>query len=100
MTPFDGCAEGFLPRIGAPSRLEQVEPLPQAVDELLWREDADAGGGELERERQIVQPRAQLPDRVACGEAGIGGARASQEELPPLVRLQGRNRIGLLLAEA
>ena len=99
MTPFDGCAEGFLPRIGAPSRLEQVEPLPQAVDDLLWREHADAGGGELERERQIVSRAHNSPTASLVAKPG-SAARASQEELPPLVRLQGRNRIGLLLSEA
>lgn len=43
--------------------LEQREPLAQASQELLGGEGRDARGGELDRQRQPVEPAAHLGDR-------------------------------------
>ena len=57
------------------SRLS-LEPL----EERLGREELRARGGELEREREAVEPRAELGDRRVGLEVGTHGVRALDEE--------------------
>ena len=47
--------------------LQRVEPVGEAVEERLGREQLRAGGGELERERQAVEAVAELDDGVRAG---------------------------------
>ena len=58
---------------------EHVEPLVEALDDLAGRQRARPAGGELDREREPVEPAAQLDDRVVLG-ARAGGGRAVEEE--------------------
>jgi hypothetical protein len=60
--PLDRGSEGLLTRIGVAGALEQVEPGAQALQQLGGGEDAGAGGGELERERESFQARGDLRD--------------------------------------
>ena len=43
-------------------RAEQIEPAREPVEDLLGGEDLDAGGGELDRQRQPVEAAADLGD--------------------------------------
>ena len=78
VAPLDRRAQRLLPRVDAAARLQQVEPAREAVEELRGREHAHARGGELERERQLLEPRAELGDAVGGGERRIG-ARSARE---------------------
>ena len=78
---------------------EELEPLPEAREQRLRRQQLDAGRGELDRERQPVEPHAELRDRrrvlVRHGEARRDGPRALEEErhrLVPRERLERRQR--------
>ena len=66
---------------------EQVEPLRQALEDLGPGNDARSGGGQLERERELVQAPAELGDRLVGLEPGAGA-----EELDAFALLQGRHR--------
>ena len=84
-----------LARIGVPAALEQVEPLREALEDLRRGEDARARGGELERERQVVEAAAELGDRLVRLEP-----RALAEELDRLGLGQRRDRVLDLAADA
>ena len=48
--------------VGVTATLEEVEPLPDPLEELLRPEQLDPGGGELDRERETVEAADQLVD--------------------------------------
>ena len=50
---------------------QQRQALRQALEDLAGRERLDARGGELERERQIVEATADLRDRFVALEVGL-----------------------------
>ena len=57
--PVDGRLQGLLPRQGgAASPGQQAEPLVEAVVQGAERQRAQPGGGQLDGQRQPVQPRA------------------------------------------
>ena len=63
---------------------EQVRLALEPVEDLRWREQLRARRGELDRERQAVEPGADASD-LGCAavvelEAGIDRPRASREE--------------------
>ena len=63
VAPVDGRAQRLLARQGRPaSPGEQGEPVGQPIEDLLSGEDAGPNGGELDRQRQPVEPAAQLGD--------------------------------------
>src|SRR4051794_1550594 len=64
--------------------MEQVESPAQTVEDLRDGENAGAGGGELEREGQVVEASAELGDRLVRLEP-----RALTEELD---RFRARER--------
>ena len=41
---------------------QQLQPVPEPLDQRLRREQAEPGGGELDGERQAVQAQAELGD--------------------------------------
>ena len=51
LAPLDRCAERLLPHLGVAATAEQVEPIPEPVEELLGREEGNPSGCELQRER-------------------------------------------------
>ena len=67
-------------RIGVALSPEQVETLGELLEQLLGAEKRGAGSGQLERERELVETRAQLCDVIARGEGGIDGSGAGNEE--------------------
>ena len=79
---------GFAGGVGVAAALEQVESLAEPVEDLRGGEDTRAGGGELDRERQLVEPAAELGDRLVRLEA-----RALAEELDRLRLRERRHRV-------
>jgi hypothetical protein len=73
--------------------LEQVEPVGQALEQLPGREHPGAGGGELEREREVVEAAADLGDDAVRLEIRVQGACAGREELDSFCRGQGWYRV-------
>ena len=65
VAPGDRRAQRPLAGIGIAAALEQVEALRQALEDLSGREHARPRRGQLHRERQVVQPAAQLGHVVA-----------------------------------
>ena len=59
--PADGRVERLLARIGVAPALEL--DVPEPFEQLLRREDRDARGRELEREREVVEAPAELHGR-------------------------------------
>ena len=81
--PLDRRPQCLLSRVGVALPLEQVETLGEACEELLRSEERGTGGGELERERRLVEPHAEAPDRIAFVERGIDGAGARRSSATP-----------------
>ncbi len=68
VAPVDRAAQGLLAaRDVARAGAEEVEPAREAVEDRGGGEDLDAGGGELDRERQAVEARADLLDQPLVG---------------------------------
>ena len=65
-------AVGRVARAGA----EQVEPAPEAVEDLARGEDLDARRRELDRQRQAVEPAADLRDRASSSASTQPGSTA------------------------
>jgi hypothetical protein len=42
----------------------RVEAFRKPLDDLLWQQDTRSRGGEFERERQVIERPAELPDVV------------------------------------
>ena len=64
IAPGDGRAQSLLAGVGVSAASQQVEAVGEAVKDLCWRERLRAGGGELDRERKVVEPGAELGDLV------------------------------------
>src|SRR5207248_1993358 len=77
VAPLDRGAERLL-ALGrfARSAGEQRQPLLEPRQQLIRRQDADAGGGKLDRERQSVEPAADLCDGIVRLEAAPDGGCA------------------------
>ncbi len=60
--PLDRGAQRLLARVGVAGRPEQIEAAAEALEDLVGPEHGGAGGGELDRERQVVEPAAELRD--------------------------------------
>ncbi len=81
----DGAQRAVARQRGAAAAGEQPEAIVEAPGDLLGRQRAQAGGGELDRQRQAVQPAADLDDRGDVlrvdGEAGRRRRAAVGEQL-------------------
>ena len=100
VAPLDRRAEGALAFgqvAGAPG--QQRQPALEPLQDLGRRERLHPGGGELERERQLVEPAADRCHRVAVLEAGIDGPRAGEEEADPFLRRERRHGVLLLAGQ-
>jgi hypothetical protein len=69
VAPVDRRAQRLLPRVGVAATPEQVEALREALEDLSRRQRLGARGGELNGERQLVEPDAELGDLLARLEA-------------------------------
>ena len=75
--PLDRRPERLLASVRVAPSLEQVEALSEPVEQLLGAEHRRARGGELDRERQVVEPPAQLLDRRRPARRGPARRTAS-----------------------
>ena len=83
MTPLDRRPQRLLAGICVAIALEQVEPLRKPLEQLLGREERRAGGGELDRERELVETDAELFDsRVGVKVGSTARARARKSAAP------------------
>jgi hypothetical protein len=85
IAPVHRGPQRLLPRWRRPvTRIEQLEPVPQPVSDLLDRQRAHPGRGQLDAQRDAVQRPAQPRHggRVLLGqdEAGPGARRARREQ--------------------
>ena len=77
VAPGERGAERLLARVGVAAAGEQVEPRAQALEQLLGRKHAHTSRRQLEREREVVELRADLLDCWSGDERRIG--RAARE---------------------
>ena len=97
--PLDRRPEGLLARIGVALALEQVEALGELREQLLGAEEGGAGGGELEREGELVEAQAELAHRLGRGEGRIDRTGARQEERLSVAFGERGHGVGLLAAD-
>src|SRR3954470_7076809 len=97
--PFDRRSQRLLPNLGVPAAAEQVEPATEPLEQLTGREHRDPRRGELERKRQVVQPRAQLVERRLGLEVGTHGPGAGSEQLARIATREDRHRVDMLARE-
>src|SRR6185437_10463585 len=91
-------SQGHVTLLGVACSLERIEPVFEAVEERLGREQLGAGGRELDREWQAVEPLAELRHAVRCGHVRAHRAGALAEELHRLVANERREiELGLSL---
>ena len=84
--------------LGVAGSLQRVEPVGEAIEQRLGREQLRPGGGELERQRQAVEPVAELHDGVRRGDVGPHRLRAFAEQRHRLVAHERREvELGLAL---
>jgi hypothetical protein len=96
MAPLDRRAQCLLARVDAAAGLEQIQPVREPLDELFGREDSHSRRSQLERERQVLEPRAELRHDVTRDEARQRRTRPRHEEPRPVLLFERRDRIGLL----
>ena len=94
VAPRDRRPERLLPRIGVAAALQQVEALGEPLQDLRGRECPRAGGGELDREREVVEARAELGDLVPSHRAASARRRARRPPRRRAVGLRTRLRPG------
>jgi hypothetical protein len=70
VAPGDRRTQRLLACIGVPASPEQIESLGEAFEDLRRGERFRAGGGELDRERQVVEASAELGDLSGTFEPG------------------------------
>jgi hypothetical protein len=85
VAPLDGAPQRLLPlrQIAGPAG-EQIEPMFDARAKFTRRQDLHAGGCQLDRERQPVEPAADVHDRLGVPrgqrEVRASGRRALHEQ--------------------
>ncbi len=99
MRPGDGSPERLLARIGIAVARQDVETPTEPLEELLGREEASAGCGQFKRQRQVVEPLAELLHRSVRGEGRIHGTGASVKEADAVLIGEGRHWEGLLASD-
>ena len=65
VAPRDRRAQRGVALVGIATALEEIEPLPDPLEQLLRAEQLDASGGELDREREAVEPCGSARGRPA-----------------------------------
>lgn len=93
--PGDRRTQRLLAAVGVSATAQQVEALPQALDELPRREHTRSRGGQLDCQRQVVEPAAELLD-IGAGR----NARAPAEELDRVRLPERRHGVLDLAADA
>ena len=99
--PFDRCAQRLLPlgQVPCPA-CEERQPLLQPFEQGVGRQELHEGGCQLDREREAVEPAADLGDGSVGREIGPDGASPLAEQRDCVALGQRRNRILLLQRQA
>ena len=94
MAPGDRAPQRSLP-LGQVARAagQQRQPPVEALQDLRRRERAHARGRELERERELVEPPADLEHMLVRLEVGSHLPRTAEEEADALLLHERRNRV-------
>jgi hypothetical protein len=97
--PGDRGTKRLLARIGITAALQPVEATAEPRQDLGRSEEAGPRGRELDREWEVVEPRAELRDRV--GVTGVEPERGSprEEKLDCFRCRQRRDRVHVLARE-
>jgi hypothetical protein len=95
--PADRRSQRRMPLVGVASPLEQIEARPQPLEQGRGRQQLRACGGELEREWQPDESRAEATHRLALLDVGANGPCPLAEERDGLALLE-RGEIELDLA--
>ncbi len=85
-------ALGEIARSAGQQRQAMLEPF----EDLRRGEGLDAGGRELERQREVVEATADLGDSLVGLEVGLHGSRPGKEEADPFLVNERRHRVLLL----
>ena len=80
VAPGDRGAQRGVALVGIAAALEQIEPLPDPLEQLLGAEQLDACRGELDREREPVEAADQLVHRGRVADIGADGPRPLDEQ--------------------
>ena len=67
VAPLDRRPERLLAGVGVAAALQEIEALREAIEDLRRGERLRAGGRELDGERQVVEPRAELSRSPSLG---------------------------------
>ena len=97
VAPGDRGAQRGVALVGITAALEEVEPLPDPLEQLLRAEQLDPRGGELDREREPVEAADQLVDGGRVTDVGADCLRALEEQRDG-VGLDHRRQVELDLA--
>ena len=97
VAPLDRRAQGLLPggRV-ARARGQERQALVESSEELVRAEQRDACGGQLDRERQAVQPPADLADRLGRPESVLHSRGSLDEQGDGVAVRQRLDRVALL----
>ena len=80
VAPRDRRAQRGVAFVGVPAALEEVEALPDPLEQLLRAEQLHPRGGELDRERKAVEAADQLVDGGGVTDVGADRLRALEEQ--------------------
>ena len=80
VAPRDRGAQRCMALVGVAAALEEVEPLPDPLEQLLGAEQLDPRGGELDRERETVEAADQLVHGRRVTDVGADCLRALEEQ--------------------
>ncbi len=100
MAPLDRRSECAL-ALGQVARTtrEKGKPLLEPGEDLLRGERLHAGGGQLERKREVVEAQTDLRNPFVRREVGLHRSRPSQEEADALLANQRRHQVLLFAGE-
>ena len=98
--PLDRGAERLLAHLRVAAATQEVETVAEAFEQLLGRQERRAGGGELERERQVVEACAEVVEQLVRLEVRLRRPRPRHEEPPRLRPLEHRHRVDVLALHA
>ena len=80
VAPGDRRPQRGVALVGVAAALEEIEPLPDPLEQLLRAEQLDPRGGELDREREPVEAADQLVDGRRVADVGADRLRALEEQ--------------------
>src|SRR3954471_291882 len=80
VAPGDRGAQCGVALVGVAAALEQVEPLPDSIEQLLWAEELHPRRGQLDCEREAIETADQLVHRVRVTDVRTDSLRPLDEQ--------------------